>query len=327
MKVALVGLGGMGTTHYNLYRLMPDVEMVALVDVEFTRIEEKGEECGARCYTSLEEMLKNETPDFVDIATASYTHADIAMQVLKKRISVLVEKPAALCQEDVCALYHCARENKVAFMPAHVIRFWPEYQWLKDAVESGKYGRLRRIDFFRIGEKPRNSWKNWMLDPAKSGMVPYDLHIHDVDYMVYLLGMPETADAFEVRDGETTNFIHVNYRYADGVTASAKAAWYSGKVPFSMGYEALFDTGYAEYRNNQLTWYPNDEELIVIASDSCIPNGLSEINVGDMQGYYNEIRYFIHCMEEGTFPSVIKEEELLNVLKLLEQERKQYYNY
>ena len=322
MKVALAGLGGMGSTHYNLYRMMEDVTLVALVDVERERVEGKAADCGARWYTSFSEMLEKESPDYVHIATPSYTHAELALQALSKGIPVLTEKPAALCPEDVERMYRCAEEHGAIFMAAHVIRFWPEYQWLKQAVQSGRYGSLRRLNLWRTGEKPRSSWQNWMLDPAKSGMVPYDLHIHDVDYMVSLLGLPEKVQASEIRDGETTNTIRSVYQYPQGLEVTAEAAWYSCRLPFAMGYEALFDQGLAIYREGRLTWYPNDKEPEAVAAESMEQDGLSEINVGNTQGYYNEIRYFIRCVETGAQPVMVKEQELLDTLRLIAAETK-----
>ena len=101
----------MGSTHYNLYRMMEDVTLVALVDVERERVEGKAADCGARWYTSFSEMLEKESPDYVDIATPSYTHAELALQALSKGIPVLTEKPAALCPEDVERMYRCAEEH------------------------------------------------------------------------------------------------------------------------------------------------------------------------------------------------------------------------
>lgn len=323
IKVAMVGLGGMGSTHYNLYRQMEDVELVALVDVEESRVREKAAACGARAYTDFSEMLEKESPDYVDIATPSYTHAQLAIEAMERGVSVLSEKPAALQPEDIMEIYRCAEKNQVFFMAAHVLRFWPEYQWLRAAVQEKKYGELLHLNLWRTGEKPRTSWHNWMLDPEKSGMVPYDLHIHDVDFMIFLLGRPESCSAFEIRQGQTNNYIRANYRYSHGLEVCAEAAWYSGKAPFSMGYEAILEGGVAIFRDGRLLWYPNDQEPQEISQEQCVPQGLSEINVGDTQGYYNEIRYFIRYVEENRFPEAVKEQELLDTLWLIDWECRQ----
>lgn len=323
MKVAMVGLGGMGSGHYNLYRQMEDVELVGLADVELDRVAGKAAECGARAYSSLTELLANESPDVVDICTPSYTHIDLAVEAMNRGCHVLTEKPAALCAEDVRRAYTCARENGVRFMAAHVIRFWGEYVWLKDTVEKGTLGRLRHLRLWRTGEKPRSSWQNWMLDEKKSGMVPFDLHIHDVDYMVYLLGLPEKVESFEIRGGAVTNYIQSSYRYPEGLEVTAEAGWYSAPLPFNMGYEAIFEGGIAVFRDNLLTLYPNDGTARVV--DLNAAEGDMGINLSRSDGYYNEIRYFLSCVENGVEPERVREQELLDVIALLKREHAESY--
>ena len=65
-------------------------------------------------------MLEKESPDYVDIATPSYTHAQLAIEAMERGVSVLSEKPAALQPEDIMEVYRCAEKNQVFFMAAHV---------------------------------------------------------------------------------------------------------------------------------------------------------------------------------------------------------------
>ena len=242
MKVALVGVGGMGSVHYGILKEMPDVELVAPVDVVPEKIQAKAAETGARAYLFMEEMLKAEEVDVVDICTPSYLHPELAIQAMKQGKHVLTEKPATLCAEDISRMYSCAREHGVKLMVAHVIRFWAEYEWLKETVDSGRYGKLKDLSMWRIGQRPHGQWENWMMDEERSGLVPFDLHIHDVDFMVHMLGVPEQMDAYEVRDGEDTNMVQSFFIYPnEGIHVDIRAAWYCGRVPFSMGYRALLE--------------------------------------------------------------------------------------
>ena len=315
MKVALVGLGGMGSTHYNLLKKMADIKIVALVDVEETKIKEKATECGACTYTDIDEMLSHEKPDFVDICTPSYLHCQHAVSAMEKGIHVLVEKPVALKESDVKTMLKCATDNDVMLMAAHVLRFWPEYEWLKKVTVDKQYGKLLSLSLWRCGLRPLTSWKDWMLDKEKSGLVPFDLHIHDIDFMVYLLGLPKKNDLFEI-NLSPGQYVETSAHYTNGLRVFAKAAWFNGHVPFNMGYEAIFEGGYAEYRNDTLIFYPNDGKAIRPITET-VQSSNSEINVANTNGYYNEIRYFIDCISKNKKPSIITGEELLAVISLL----------
>ena len=63
-------------------------------------------------------------------------------------------------------------------MPAMCLRFWPEWKWVKDAIDEDRYGRPLSARFRRVAEAP--AWgQNSFLDGEKSGGGLLDLHIHD----------------------------------------------------------------------------------------------------------------------------------------------------
>jgi len=319
MKTAIIGLGGMGSTHYNMFRDMDDIEIIALVDVEEDRITEKAAQCGARGYTDINDMLGNEKPDFVMICTPSYLHYEHAVAAMEKGIHVFTEKPAALDENEITEMFKCASKNNVCFMTGHVLRFWIEYNWLKETVESGKYGRLYHLNMWRMGQQPTYTWQNWMLDEEKSGLVPFDLQIHDIDFAVYLLGAPEKSDYYQI-NSEPGQFVEIKLEYNNGTRVNAKASWLIPKIPFEMGFEAIFEHGYAEFRNDKLTFFSNDGEEFNPVNEAAQDG--SEISVTNTLAYVKEQRYFINCIREGKKPSFIKEEEMLTTLKILKGYKK-----
>jgi predicted dehydrogenase len=315
MKISIIGMGGMGSTHYNMLRKMDDLEIVALVDIEEARVLKKAAQCGARAYTDINDMLSSETPDILIVCTPSYLHCQHAVAAMEKGIHVLTEKPAALCAKEIKAMLKCSKDNNVMFMVAFVLRFWQEYIWLKNAHSNNTYGKLLDLNMWRIGQGPLSSWQNWMLDKEKSGLVSFDLHIHDIDFMVYMLGVPVKSEKYEIIEN-STHYIDTTCYYECDVRVRSKAAWYTGSVPFQMGYEALFEKGFAIFNNDALTYYPNDGEPIM--PENAAGSADSEINVSNTSGYYNELRYFIDCVRSGNKPSIISEDELLATLSLLE---------
>jgi len=229
-----------------------------------------------------------------------------------------LEKPAALNQSDVKSLLQCASDNNVFFMVAQVLRFWPEYIWLKTVTDTNMYGKLLHLNMWRIGQKPVSSWQDWMLDKEKSGLVPFDLHIHDIDFMVHLCGIPQKDvflhNYFEI-NASSGQYVETMCEYKNGARVQAKASWYNSQVPFQMGYEAIFDKGYAEYRQGSLTFYPNTGGKISPIKESILEG--SKTNVTNASGYHNEIRYFIDCIKKNCPPSMVSGDELLAVMSLL----------
>ena len=190
LKVGLVGVGGISGAHIPAWESLEDVQLTALCDIRPERMENWPEK---RHYTDFDRMLDGEELDILDICLPTWLHVPFAVKAMERGIHVICEKPVSLNPEELALAYSVARKNGVCFMVAQVLRFWPEYELLKQIIDSQTYGKLLSGYMGRLGCYPRWSWDNWMMDPARSGMVPFDLHIHDLDFLVYALGVPKHA--------------------------------------------------------------------------------------------------------------------------------------
>ena len=135
LKVGLCGVGGISGAHIPAWEAMEDAELVALCDVRPGQMEKYP---GKRHYTDVDEMLRQEDLDILDICLPTYMHAEVAVRAMERGIHVLCEKPISLRREDVARLYGTARRMNVRFMVAQVLRFWPEYVALREIHDSGR---------------------------------------------------------------------------------------------------------------------------------------------------------------------------------------------
>ena len=139
LKVAVVGVGGISGAHIPVWEEMEDAELVALCDIRPEQMEEYE---GKNRYTDFEEMLNNEEIDILDICLPTFLHADYAVKAMERGINVICEKPISLNEEDIDRVYSTAEKYNVKFMVAQVLRFWPEYELLKEIYDTKKYGKL-----------------------------------------------------------------------------------------------------------------------------------------------------------------------------------------
>ena len=151
LKVALVGVGGISGAHIPAWEKREDAELVAICDIRPEQMEKYPEK---RHYTDFDEMLEKEEIDILDICLPTYLHADFSVKAMEKGINVICEKPVSLKKEDVKRVYECAEKNNVKFMIAHVLRFWPEYEIVKDIYDKGTYGKLLSGSMRRLGLRP-----------------------------------------------------------------------------------------------------------------------------------------------------------------------------
>lgn len=310
LKVGLVGVGGISGAHIPVWEEMNDAELVAICDIRTERMENYPDK---RHYTDFEEMLDNEKIDILDICLPTYLHADFAIKAMERGINVICEKPISLKEEDVERVYSTAKKNNVKFMIAQVLRFWPEYEVLKEIYDSKKYGKLLSGTMIRLGGYPKWSWDGWMMDEKRSGLVPFDLHIHDLDFMVYAFGMPKVAHQYRSKLPKQ-DFLSVTYDFGD-FSINSEASWYASSYPFTAEFRFQFEDAVVSSENGKMMIYLKDDEKIDLSQQADGDTG--NINLPKSNAYANEIIYFTECVKNNLPVEKVKPEELECVLKIL----------
>ena len=311
MKVGLIGIGGMGNVHFNCYKKMAGIE-VAVADIRVDMAKEKVAGY-APVYESYEEMIKVEKPDFVDICTPSYMHADMAVKAMELGCHVLCEKPMSISSDEAQRMIDAKEKYGKLLMTAHVVRFMAPYVYLKSVIDSGELGKPVHVIMHRLSEAPKWSWENWMLDTDKSGGVALDLSVHDIDFTQYVFGQPKSLEASYQDIKDNTNYVCSTFFY-DGFSVNTVGAWYNASIPFRAEYLAVFENGYVESKGGKVT--KNGAEVSLEVGEASENTG---INLSGADGYSDEIRYFIDCIKCGREPARVAPESSLTSVKLVEE--------
>ena len=310
LKVGLIGVGGISGAHIPGWLALPDVELVALCDVRPEQMEKYPD---IRHYTDFDEMLANEELDILDICLPTFLHVEYSVKAMEKGINVLCEKPISLNRDDVKRVYEVAEKNNVKFMVAHVIRFWREYEFVKSVYESGKYGKLIMGKMNRLSAFPRWSWDNWMRDESRSGFVPYDLHIHDLDFMVYAFGTPKKIDSRRSKSN-VQDYINVTYDFGD-FYINAESSWFAGTYPFTAQFRFQFEGAVISNEGQGLKIYENSGNVLSLDEAATCDTG--DLGLPKSGAYAEEIAYFTDCVKSGKTPEKVKPEELEAVIDIL----------
>ncbi len=310
LKVGLVGVGGISHSHIDAWEKMEDADLIAMCDIRPERMEKFPDK---HRYTDFDEMLANEEFDVIDICLPTYLHADFAVKAMEKGINVITEKPISLKEEDIDRVYKTAEKNNVKFMVAQVLRFWPEYELLKEIYDTKKYGKLLSGTMTRLGCYPRWSWDGWMMDEKRSGLVPFDLHIHDLDFMVYAFGMPKVAHQFRSKLPDQ-DFISISYDFGD-FQINSEASWYATCYPFTAEFRFQFENAVVANENGKMLIHLRDDQRIDLSEEAEGDTG--DINLPKSNAYANEIRYFADCVINNTPVEKVQPEELRCVLNIL----------
>ncbi|MBQ7671257.1 MAG: Gfo/Idh/MocA family oxidoreductase [Clostridia bacterium] len=294
-KGAQVGFGNMGNGHFFSHREVKGSELAAVCDVRYDMAREKltNFQIEMPLYSDMEEMIKTVRPDFVDIVTPTYTHADLAVRAMEMGCDVLCEKPMELYPEDAARMIEASKRTGQRLMIAHVVRFMAPYVYLKSVIDSGKFGKLLRLDMKRISSIPATSCDNWMQDFDKAGGVILDLSIHDIDFARYMFGDPKDFSGVYYTQKDKTEYSAVTLEY-DGFSVSAEGGWYKTYIPFTCGFTAIFEGGMVVSAGDKLTENGNAVELTPE-----LPMFDVGAPCGTLDGYTREIQYFVSRLESG----------------------------
>lgn len=309
MKVGVVGCGGMGTTHYLSWKALSaqmDVEVVALADCREEFLEKAAAYFPeAKKYNLGMDLIEQEELDIVDICLPSYLHVSHAVAAMEKGMHVFVEKPICLTEEDGQKILETEKRTGVKAMVGQVIRSFDEYNYLKDIYDNKTYGKLKSIVMQRLSGDVTWGFDDWFHDEKRSGSVVLDLHVHDLDYLRYLLGEP---DSFDVRatayDSGMINQIITTYEFGD-VFATAEGLWdVSASLPFEASFRACFEEATVMFNSAKkpsVTVCKKDGSIEhpEIKPEYAAESDAAGINISNLGPYYSEIKYFVECVRDG----------------------------
>ncbi len=307
VNIGIIGCGGMGNMHSQACLATENVKLTAVADELTDKAKELAEKTECGWSGTPDELLQRDNVDAVMICTPTITHHPLAMKALAAGKHVFLEKPLArhlvLAEELVKEAERTQRFNQVG----HVLRFWPEYVVLKEAIDDGRWGKLVSIKFHRVCAQPGWSTTNWYIDPAQSGGAALDLHLHDTDMVHYLLGMPQSVFSQGVNDATGWRQIVSQYLYDDGPAVYAEGTWYDAEqYGFCMTFVAAFEKGTLDYNSSRqasLLFYPQKGDALEPEMPKAPETKKVEgINITDLGGYLLQDQYFFECLEKGVAP-------------------------
>lgn len=312
VRVGIIGVGFVGRIHFNSWlKLTERAHLSALCDKEHDRrtgqidnvvgnleIKETQRQAGQtfKAYADYRELLDDPEIDLVDICLPTHLHAEVAIAALKAGKHVLCEKPMARTVEECDRMLEAAEKAKGRFMIAQCVRFWPEYQYLKQIYDAQRFGPLKSLHLRRQSFFPLYAMDNWLMDEKLAGGMVLDLHVHDTDYTEYLLGKPRAVQAIGIDSpGRGVDHIYSFWHYSSNIPVLVEGYW---DMPpghgFNMGFSALFEQAGVVWdcaSGKPLTVYPL--------------NGSTETpEMPPNDGYLNEIMYFLDCVEQNRRPEV-----------------------
>ena len=241
IRLGIIGIGNMGSGH--ACRVVdgecPDFELKAVADINPARKEWAEKRLGenVKFFDTAEAMLDSGLIDACIVSTPHYDHPGLAMACMKRSIHVMVEKPAGVYTKQVREMIAEAdRHPEVVFGLMFNQRTNCVYRKMRELVQSGKYGRIRRTNWIITDwYRPQcyydsGAWRaTWS---GEGGGVLLNQCPHQLDLWQWICGLPVKVSThmkfglwhdIEVEDDVTTYVEYENGATGVFVTTTGDA--------------------------------------------------------------------------------------------------------
>lgn len=229
LRIALIGLGKMGLSHYAIINSHPDVNLVAVCDTSDYMLDVLNKYVDIKCYTGYKKLLVEEKPDAVFIATPSRFHGEMVRAALDLNIHVFCEKPFCLDLAEGQRLVELAESKGLVNQVGYHYRFVGAFQEMKRLVDAGVIGQIHHVRAEAYGPvvlKPKGS--TWRTSTNEGGGCLYDYACHGIDLVNYIVGRPEAVGGTvlnKVFSRDVEDEVYSTFFYSDGKTGQIAANW------------------------------------------------------------------------------------------------------
>ena len=322
LRVAMVGGGSISKVHIEAIKDSGLGEMVCIVENDPGKTEELSSEYSVPIIRDYKEILDREDIDVVHITTPHYNHYEIALDFIRHRKNLLIEKPLTLSIKEAETLVEESEKNDVYTAIVYQNRLNKTSAYLKKLLNEEKYGKILGVKgILAWCREPEyylgSDWKGTI--DKEGGGVLINQAIHTLDLMLWFGGNVKTVKG-SVHKNRLTNEIEVE----DTVEAfiifenDAKGIFYATNnysYDSSVELEVHCERGILNIKNNKLRLFSDDEEVL-LAEENFTKNEFNKKCYGNshetlIKGFYESVL--------GKTKNYIDIKEGIKALKVIEK--------
>ena len=226
LRVAVVGMGGIGNNHARCYQADGRAELVAVCDMIEEKAQAAAQRYGCRAFAGIDDLLGSG----VELDAASVTTAGVengshhyapTMQLLAAGVPVLGEKPISNDVGQAREMVACARERQIPYAVNLNHRFTPAARRAREWLDGGRLGELSMVNMTMWINNPNESSEHFHMRA---------LHPHSIDVMRYFAGEVDQVQAFfrKGRDRSIWSNVQMNVRFENGVIGHLTGSYDAG---------------------------------------------------------------------------------------------------
>ncbi len=161
LRIAHIGLGGMGNNHLNWFAALPEVEIVALCDLDedhlngtLKSLKTLHPDTQAKTYSDFRHVLDRKDIDAITVATPDHWHAQIATLAFQAGKDVYGEKPLSYDVKEGQVMLKYLNQHKRIFQLGTQIHAGDNYHRVAEIIQSGAIGKVHTVRIWKTGFSP-----------------------------------------------------------------------------------------------------------------------------------------------------------------------------
>ena len=318
LNLGIAGMGYMGRVHLEASRQVPGVQVLAVATLEPEKI--RATYPGLTIYPGYPELFRDGRLDAVIICLPTDLHEAATVKAAEHGRHILCEKPMGLDAASAQRMLQAAQAHGCILMVAHVLRFWPQYARIKELIEAGEVGSIRSVSAYRLSKFP--DWSDWFRNPARSGGCLLDLQVHDVDFVHWILGHPQSVYTVGTRTSPGSwDHVHTTLNYPQAQATIEASSLMPSSWPFSTGIHVLGTAGALEYTFRVGANIQEREQASHFFRLYKSDGAVSEPSASTEDAFAAQLRYFAHCVAQRQPPHLCPPEETCQVMQVMTASR------
>lgn len=231
VKLAIIGVGRMGITHYSIINSHPDVEIVALVDTSSLVISlMKKYIKSINTYNDYNQLFETEKPDAVIICTPPVLHYPIALKAAGLGIHVFCEKPFTTDKDKAAELASVFSRRELVNQVGYVNRFNDIFRTVKEYVNDGVIGNVIRFksEMYSRTITKSEEGKTWRDSRENGGGAVYEVASHAIDLVNFIIGKPDKITGSSLTSIYSKNVedaVNATFLYKSGISGTLNVNW------------------------------------------------------------------------------------------------------
>ena len=227
-KIAVVGLGKMGMSHFSILGAQPGVEVHAC-DTAKMVADVVERYSPAKVWRDFDTMIETAGLEGVIIATQSRLHGAMVASALDRGLHVFCEKPFCLDWRESEALAGRASERGLINQVGYHYRYVGAFQEMKRLVDAGAIGTVTHVLAEAYGPvvlKPKGS--TWRTKSTEGGGCLYDYAAHPINLVNWCFGLPSGVAGTvlgRIFSADTDDEVYSTFTYPSGLSVQLSVNW------------------------------------------------------------------------------------------------------